>query len=156
MVAMSMLLFYVGENGYAIESQPILRIIPAVALKKMPLAPPYFAGLLNFGGKAIPVIDFCQLIEQRATAHVLSSRIILVQDPDAKHLLGILGEKVQDLLPDRIEMLPQSHFHLMTFPYLNQILIHENQMIQYLDLREFFRFLSHDLLTLDEPGNHEF
>jgi chemotaxis-related protein WspB len=64
-VCMSMLLFYVGKSGYAIDSFHVLRIIPLVDLKKMTAMPHYIAGFLNFGGKVVAVVDFCQLIEER-------------------------------------------------------------------------------------------
>lgn len=152
---MSMLLFYVGENGYAIDSRYILRIVPQVELKKRPFMPFYIAGFLNLGGKAIPIIDFSQLIEQRATRPLLLSRIILLQilQSGSERILGVLGEKVKDLLPVELEEFSQADFSFAPFPYLSQILSTNHEVIQYLDVEKFFHFLSADLAA--EKEDHE-
>src|SRR5215216_1545903 len=97
---MSMLLFYVGESVYAIDSRHVVRIIPLIVLKAKPSVPHYIAGLLNLGGKAVPVVDFCQLVEARPAHSVLSTRIMIVKDPvpDSERLLGIIGEHIKHFL----------------------------------------------------------
>ena len=62
---MAMLLFYAGENRFAIDCSSIVRVVPHVNLKKMPDRSPLLAGVLVLGGEPIPVIDFCQIIEKR-------------------------------------------------------------------------------------------
>lgn len=141
---MSLLLFYVGDNGYAIDSRYIIYIVPHVDLKKIPSMPSYFAGLLNLGGKAIPVVDFCQIIEQRPTRFLLSSRIMLVKDPRAHSelILGILGEKMKELIDVKKDEFKSTDFSSASFPYLNRVLSKNEEMIQYLDLELFFEFLA--------------
>jgi chemotaxis-related protein WspB len=138
-----MLLFYVSDNCYAVDSQYIVRVLPWVNLNKSSSTPNYVAGLLNFGGKTIPIVDFCQLIERRATPLLISSKIILVKDPKSidEHIWGILGEKVTDLLDVRREEFQQKDFSGSSFPYINRIYNNDQQIIQYLDIEEFFRFL---------------
>lgn len=141
---MSLLVFNVGENGYAIDSQYILRIVPYVELKKIPSMPFYFAGILNLGGQAIPVVDFCQFIEQRPARLLLSSRLMIVKDPhpESEFMLGIIGEQVRELIDIKKEEFTSTAFSPVSFPYLNRVLSRNEQMIQYLDLALFFKFLS--------------
>lgn len=143
---MAMLLFYVGENCYAVDHRDISQVIPNVHLKKMPGGPAYIAGLLNFQGRSILTIDFCQLIEQRSTQAMLHSRIILIQFsqyPD--QIWGLLGEYVENILPLTPEQFSLTKFHSSSLPYLDRIYHDDKRMIQYLDVNKFFKFLSTDL-----------
>lgn len=144
---MSMLLFYVGKNGYAIDNRNVLCVVPKVTLKKTPGMPPVIAGLLNWRRKLIFIVDLCQCIEQRKTSSFLSSRIILVKDShsNTEHLLGILGEKVGNILNLTSADFSPIEFSLVSFPYLNGIYHFDKDSIQYLDIEKFFHFVSADL-----------
>ena len=75
---MLVLLFYLGDVTYTIKCDKVREIAPMVALKTMPHAPDFFAGLFNYRGMIVPVIDLCQLIQGRPCQIRLSTRIILV------------------------------------------------------------------------------
>ncbi len=141
---MSMLLFYVGESGFAIESTHIIRVVPRVVLKIIPSMPNDIAGLLNLGGHPILVVDFCQLIEKRRTNDLLSSRIILIKNPrvESDPTLGILGEKVEQLFNISSENVIQRDFPFTSFSYLKRIFNRNDEIIQVIDVEDFFRFFS--------------
>mgnify|MGYP002789886631 CR=1 FL=1 len=141
---MSMLLFYVGENRYAINCHHILRIIPKVTLKSVPYTMNYMVGFLNLGGKPVPVVDFCQLIEHRNAYPSMNSRIILIKDPqfESERILGILGEKVDEIIPLQAEQFSKTEFPLHYFPYLDKVYSDDKGIIQCVNILEFFRFLS--------------
>lgn len=144
---MSMLSFSVSENRYAIDHDHILRVIPKVLLKQIPDMPFYIAGFLNLRGEQIPVVDFCRLIEQRDTQNYLHSRIILVKDPNLEsHLvIGILGEKVSEIIECLPENFDKIEFNFSHFPYLEMIYNEEQGMIQLLNVENFIRFLSAEI-----------
>lgn len=155
---MSMLLFYVGENRYVIENSFILQIVPRVPLKKMPYTSAYVMGLLNFEGNPIPVVDFCQLIEQRDAHFAWYSRIILVRDPHSKDkVVGVLGEKVGEIVDLKRSQFNKAGFYLHHFPYLDSIYSDENGVIQHIDIEQFFHFLSTELSHSHNTGkdNHD-
>ncbi len=148
---MPLLLFYVGKNCYSIDNQYVLRIVPKVLLKKIPHAKDYLAGILNLRGKLIPVIDFCQLIEQRATQDFMHSRIILLQDTtnsDSERVVGILGEKVEEILNLKSELFNKTDFLPHHFPYLDKVYSDDKRFIQHLNVGEFFRFLSIEVFKI--------
>lgn len=153
---MFLLLFHVGKNAYAIDTRHILRIVPQVELKKIPSMPPYFAGLLNLGGKAIPVVDFCQLIEKRPAENILSSRIILLKDPEDKseRVLGVLGEHIKDFIEVKKDQFNPTDFSVIPYPFLNRVLSKDGEMIQFLDLEQFFQFLSTDVFFAIENNSN--
>jgi chemotaxis-related protein WspB len=144
---MSMLLFYVGENCYAIDCNDIVCIVPKVLLKSIPYAMNDVVGILNFRGKAVPVVDFCRVIEQRETKAFLNSRIILVKDPHpgSTRILGILGEKVEEMIDLQPEQFSKQEFPLHHFPYLDKVYSDQKGIIQYIHIEEFFTFLSAEI-----------
>ncbi len=150
---MSMLLFYVGENRYAVDNQCIVKIIPRVFLKKMPYAPPYLAGLLNWEGKPIPIVNFCHLIEQREACEAFHTRIILIKAPHDALYVGIMGEKVIDIANVKASQFSETGFYLSHFPYLSGVYNDQNGIIQKLDVAEFFKFLSVDFFPAIQSGD---
>lgn len=139
-----MLLFYAGENRFAIDCSSISRVVPNVILDEVPDRALFVAGVMSLGNELIPVIDFCQIIEKRATHPFLNSRIILLRDSFSgkNRIVGLLGEKVEaiiDLHPDQFN---QSEFYLHHFPYLDKGFHDDKGIIHAINLGEFFRFLS--------------
>lgn len=139
---MPMLLFYVEENRYAIDIDSIVHIIPRVFLKPIPDAEDYVTGLLNLEGEGIPVIDFCQIIAQRKAHPFLHSRIILLkEDSQSERIIGLLGERVGEVVDLFPEQFSNRELYLQHVPYLDKNMTDEEGVIQYFNVKEFFRFL---------------
>ena len=98
---MLLLLFHLGDERYAIDSQQIVEIIPQLALRKLYQAPKYVAGVFNYRSKIVPAIDLCYLIGDYPCRHCLSTRIIIVNYPlpdGTTRYLGLMAERVTDTL----------------------------------------------------------
>jgi len=78
-ISMLMLLFYVGDDRYALDSKRVVEVVPTVALKKLHSAPEYIPGLFNYRGHLVPVIDLCQMIQRRQARAYSIARIVLVK-----------------------------------------------------------------------------
>lgn len=93
-----MLLFQCGEERYALECRYVLTIVPLVRLIPQRQAPPYVAGLMRYFDKLVPVVDLCQLLQGKAAAPRLSTRIILVEHPleQKRQIWGLVAEKVTE------------------------------------------------------------
>lgn len=92
---MLILQFRMGEDTYALDSRQVVRVLPAARLKRLPGAPPGVAGLLNFEGAPVPVLDLSELALGRPAAEHLSTRIILTElagQGEERRLLGLLAE----------------------------------------------------------------
>lgn len=99
--SMLMLLFYVGNDLYALDSSRVVEIIPNVSLRKVYQVPDYFAGLFNYRGTIVPVIDLCQLIKKQPSRSYLSTRIIMVNhvgQDNTNYWLGLMAERVTETL----------------------------------------------------------
>lgn len=76
---MLLLLFHVGHERYALESERVVQVFPNLLLKEIRHAPDYISGLFDYRGQIIPVLDLSHLIQGKACPNLLSTRIILVK-----------------------------------------------------------------------------
>ncbi|NHZ44416.1 chemotaxis protein CheW [Massilia aquatica] len=94
---MKVMVFHIGADRYALPLWAVARVVPAAALKAIPLAPAWVAGLLDLHGEPVPVIDLSSLAGVAPAQLWYDSRIILVDYPageGATRPLGLLAEHV--------------------------------------------------------------
>ena len=131
------LLFHVKDESYAVDVREVIEVIPKVKLRSIPKAPGYVAGLLNYRGESVPVLDLCMLLHDRKCAAVFGSRIVLVKYPDARgaeRILGLLAEQVTDTLQcEAKEFRPSTLVHTSA-PYLREVTTHRDQLVQRVDV----------------------
>lgn len=92
---MLFLLFQLGRDRYAIAADTVAEVIPAVRVKALPGAPRGVAGLCDYRGRAVPVVDLSALALGRPAHAALSTRLVLVHYPapgGPPRLLGLLAE----------------------------------------------------------------
>lgn len=98
---MLFLLFQIGKDRYGLEASQIVEIVPLVALKQIPQAPRGVAGLFDYHGVLVPVMDLSEAATgQRALAR-LSTRLILVNYPlnaRQRHVLGLMAEMATETI----------------------------------------------------------
>jgi len=132
------LLFKIGKERYALSCRRILRIVPWVRLRRLPLGPACILGLLNYRDHSVPVIDLGQLFEDAPTLPELSSRIILTDCPVAEaetKLMGFLAAEVLEVVTIDPQDIKPSGVHLEQAPCLGPIQIRDGEMVQILDLQ---------------------
>jgi chemotaxis-related protein WspB len=145
---MLILLFRAGNDLYAIESFYVIEVIPQVTLRNVYHVPDYVAGLFNYRGKIVPVIDLCHLIQGHPSCSHLSTRIMMVSHPrkdGSLQYLGLMAEQVTETLnkPD-IELV--SGIHAEEAPYLGNMFVDERGMIQQIRLEQLFADARHTYL----------
>ena len=71
-----------------------------VLLRKIQHVPDYVAGVFNYRGSIVPVIDLCHLIQGTPCRLRFSTRIIMVNHTtkDGMHCLGLMAERVTETL----------------------------------------------------------
>jgi chemotaxis-related protein WspB len=134
---MLMLLFYVGPDRYALTCSQVVEVIPLVELRKLYHAPEYMAGLFNYRGSIVPVLDLSHLIQGSSSRHCLSTRIILVnyQQPNQNsRLVGLMAERVTDTVDVLESQFKDGGIHLENAAYLGQIIMDPEGTIQQLRL----------------------
>ena len=140
---MLMLLFYVGDDRYALDSRRVVEVVPTVTLKKIHNAPEYISGLFNYRGHLVPVIDLCQMIQGREARAYLSTRIVLVncQLPDNSKgngdglrgplILGLMAERVTETLDKPETEFVSPAIKIDSTPYLGEMIADDRGMIQF-------------------------
>ena len=95
------LLIALDADRYALDAGAVVEVVPLVALRAIPQAPRGVAGILNYRGTPVPVIDLCALALGRPARDRLTTRIVLVDYPDrhgTAHVLGLIAERVEGTL----------------------------------------------------------
>jgi len=155
---MLLLSFNLGLEQYAISAKQIIEILPLTSLKSIPKAPVYVAGLLDFRGLPVPVIDLCQLTNDQDYNKVLSSRIVLVNYMDKNfknHTLGLIAEKVTEMLEIPKEAFSSSGISLKEMSYLGSVTNNEGKMIQYIEINELLTEEVQSMLFSDVSENKQ-
>ncbi|MEH2075813.1 MAG: chemotaxis protein CheW [Nostoc sp.] len=133
---MLMLLLNIGNERYAIESRQVVEVIPFVLLKTLPHQPEYIAGVFNYRGRIIPVIDLRRLMRGKPSSEYLSTRIVLVNywgnntELKAPYILGLITEQVVETFHKSEVEFVDSNIQIDTAPYLGNMIVDDQGMIQ--------------------------
>ncbi len=133
---MLLVTFTIGEERYAMRTDAVVEITPVVRMKQLPLSDAYVAGIFSYRGTPVPVIDLCQLFEQRPSLTRMSTRIILVRHTAASatsHVLGLIAEQVNGTIHRREDELVPSGVTVAAAPFLEGICSDADGLIQLVD-----------------------
>jgi chemotaxis-related protein WspB len=136
--AMLLLLFKAGDGHFAMDTSMVVEIVPFLNMKKIPSAPGYVLGLVNFRGKPIPVVDLCQLTTGCQCESKLSTRIILIQWnlTDGKDVkLGLVAEQVYETIQSNLQKSPPAGVIMDESLLGTKPQMEVDEMIQWLDLK---------------------
>ena len=75
---MLLLTFKAAESLYAVDVARVVEVVPRVDLRRLPHAPDFIAGLFDYRGSDVPVIDLGIRLGSEGCRDRLSTRIILV------------------------------------------------------------------------------
>ena len=84
------LLFKIGDDRYALEASRVVAVLPLLPFKPVPGAPGGIAGVVNYHGAAVPVVDLQAMLLGLGTAPRLSTRLFVIHYRGGK---GSKGEK---------------------------------------------------------------
>jgi chemotaxis-related protein WspB len=151
------LLFYAGNDLYSIDSSYIVEVIPRVNLRKVHHVPEYVAGLFNYRGVILPVIDLCHLIQGTPSRSYLSTRIVIVKysgQNESLQYLGLMAERVTETLSVSTTDIRASSIRVEEAPYLSGTIVDENRIIQCIQLEKLFSDEQHSYLLLNEDSKN--
>ncbi len=127
------LLFELGADRYALDARAVAEVLPLVTIKHIPQAPPAVAGIFNYRGAPVPVVDVSQLALGRPAERRLSTRILLVnhEDDDGQpRLLGLIVERVtQTVRRDESDFVPAG-VSSAAAPYLGPVATDPRGLVQ--------------------------
>ena len=116
----------------------VRKVVPRVALTRIPRAPEFAAGLMNYRATLVPVVDLCLLATGKPSALKMSTRIILVDytlADDRPEILGLLAEHVVETVTSKQPLLPSAAVNLDDLRDRPATLLRKNEVIRMFDLR---------------------
>jgi chemotaxis-related protein WspB len=132
---MLFLIFRLGADRYALDANEIVEVLPRVALKAIPSAPAWVAGVFNYRGQAVPVIDLVALALGRPASDHVSTRTILVHypvDSGASQVLGVIAEQANRTLRRAVEDFQPSGIDTPGAPYLGPVATDADGLLQWI------------------------
>jgi chemotaxis-related protein WspB len=135
---MLLLTFQADASLYAVDVTRVVEVVPRVNLRRLPHAPAFLAGVFDYRGNIVPVIDLGTLLGSSACRNLLSTRIVLVDSRPGERaaigprpwLLGIIAERVSDVVSVKPEGMKSAAMQLPTAPYLGSIVELDHEMAQ--------------------------
>jgi chemotaxis-related protein WspB len=99
---MLLLTFRAAESLYAVDVARVVEVVPRVNLRRLPHAPAFIAGLFDYRGTVVPVIDLGTLLGSEKCRNQLSTRIVLVDSRPGGHTRRGQPEKARQAdLPEK-------------------------------------------------------
>ena len=88
--------FSLEGQGYALPLASVERVLPAVALTPLPEAPAIVLGLLNLGGRVVPVVNIRRRFRLPERGVELADRLIVART--ARRTLALLVDTVSGVI----------------------------------------------------------
>ncbi|MDQ1277756.1 MAG: chemotaxis-related protein WspB [Thermodesulfobacteriota bacterium] len=134
---MLVLQFRVGGDYYGLEGRTIIEVAPLVTLRSIPHAAAYVAGLFNYRGRLVPVIDLSALLIAVPSRPLMSTRIVLVNyelAPGIPKILGLIAEGATEVISCDHKRMQSPGMAIEGAPYLGKIWVDERKSLQLIDL----------------------
>jgi chemotaxis-related protein WspB len=134
---MLFVLFQIGQDRYALPASSIIEVLPLMNLKRVPCAPAGVAGVLNYHGTPVPVVDLNEMTLGKPAARCLSTRIILVRYPleaQNPHALGLIAEHATNIIRRSVEDFIETGVESDTAPYLGRVAHDPGGLIQWIEV----------------------
>lgn len=139
------LIFQLGHDWYALETGSVIEVLPRLLAKELPQAPPGVAGVFNYHGAPVPLIDLAAMSLGRPARPHMSTRIILVRYAET-NLLGLLAENSTGTIRREPTDFVDAGVAVDGAPYLGPVTKDERGMIQLIEVNQLLREDVRDLL----------
>jgi chemotaxis-related protein WspB len=136
---MLMIIFYIGTECYCCSCDSMIEIVPKIPLKQIPQMPNYLAGLLNYGGESIPIIDLSSILVGAPCQDYMHTRIMIFKNPVEGTIktLGIVAEKVNEIREMDPNLFNES-LHIKNLPFLMGIYNTTTESVQRVNIKQLF------------------
>lgn len=134
---MQFLIFHLGQDRYGLRTRHLVRVLPLMALKQLPQAPACIAGLMNYHGTPVPVVDLSMLACHTPCRAQFDTRIVLTDfaaDDGSQHLLGLMVERVSHVADMDPHLFSAPGVANAGAPYLGKVLATDGAIVQLVEL----------------------
>lgn len=134
---MLFILFRLGEDRYALNAQELVEILPLAQIKRLPHAPVGIAGMLDYHGVMLPVIDLSALALGHAAAERISTRIIIAEMANGRRF-ALVAERANEMLQREASDFKESEVAVDEAPYLGPVTRDERGIVQWIAPQKLF------------------
>jgi len=131
---MLLLLFQAGTQRFGLDAADVVEVAPPLACRTLPHAPAWVAGLANYRGRSVPVIDLSALLTGARAPLLLSTRLVLVRY--GTRILGLLAEQTVETVACRESDFQAMPVKVRGAEYLGPVLMAGSTMIQKISVAE--------------------
>ncbi len=134
---MLLLLFDLGGDRYALDADRITEVLPLVEIRPVPQAPAGVAGVFDFRGTPVPVIDLSTLVLGRPAERCMSTRLVMIAYPDGAggtRPLGVLAERATRVVRRELTEFVDCGVTSERAWYLGPVARDEDGLVQWLDV----------------------
>jgi chemotaxis-related protein WspB len=132
---MLFLKFQLGDEICALEAGQIVEILQLLTVTRILQAPAGIAGLIDYRGDPVPVIDLSELALGRPARPHISTRLIIVRYA-ATHLLGLIVEQATDTLRREAQDFTDTGIACDSAPYLGPVTRDGGRLIRRIDIQK--------------------
>jgi chemotaxis-related protein WspB len=145
---MLLLVFQSGNQRFGIDTAEVIEVAPPLCCRKLPHAPVYVAGLANYRGETVPVIDVSALLAGAPAPLLMSTRLVLVRYNG--RVLGLLAERAVETVTCRESDLQPMPVRIEGAPYLGPVLVDRAGTIQKITVAGLLSPAGRDMLFPEE------
>jgi chemotaxis-related protein WspB len=148
--------FQLGDNRYAFDASQIEEILPLVGIKPMPQAPDGVAGVFNYRGAPVPVIDLSELTLGHPAQRRLSTRILVVRyatDNGERRLLGLIAEKALETVRRDTNEFVATGVCSDRIVYVGPVAADAHGLLQWIDVKQLLPRSIRDVLFQEAVEN---
>jgi chemotaxis-related protein WspB len=152
---MLFLIFQLGNDRYAVEVTHVIEVLPLVNVKYLPRAPAGVAGMFDYHGEPVLLIDLAELALGTPSRKWMSTRIIVVSDnrePSVRRVLGLLAEQVTETVRRSEEDFRDAGVSVSNAPYLGPVTTHAGSIVQRIEVQSLLSGSVRDLLLRERIG----
>jgi chemotaxis-related protein WspB len=131
---MLFLKFRIGSESYALDTARIAEVLPLLEITRVPHAPAGVAGLINYRGACVPVVDLSELMLGEPARPHISTRLILVHY--GEHLLGLIAEQATETMRRDAGSFADSGLASDAAPYLGPVTHDGGRLIQWIEVQK--------------------
>jgi chemotaxis-related protein WspB len=132
------LLCELGKDRYALEAAQVVEVLPLLEFKRIPHAITGVAGLINYHGTPIALLDLTELNLGRPSQARMSTRIIVtsyIEESGERHPIGLLAERVTETIRRAETDFKKSGVNVEGARFLGPVLVEANNIIQRVEIK---------------------
>jgi chemotaxis-related protein WspB len=128
---MLFIVFQLGDDRYALNGRELVEVLPLMTVKRLPHAPAGIAGMLDYHGVPLPVVDLSSLALGRPAADRISTRILIAEGRDGRRL-ALIAERANEMLTREPADFNDSGVTISDAPYLGPVTRDARGIVQWI------------------------